>query len=921
MRLHLIISRHGLPATRVLWTTTAAATGEYGSHRAAPTSAIASSRTPNIAFANGGYTIAQLLEDVNEVVPLETEPSVFDPEFSGQWGLEDYVVEVCGSECLHFMEVEGLLRDGDEVVIRALQLADLRARRLCGRHQIASDGKHLIDGVPFGLPFKQRNTSNRPAITIPPRKKRRTVFSGWDQDAGYAFEDRNAIEEEEGDGDWLPPTDNGFGKELSILPTEHDMSMGTVIRHPVDHSADEDSDDDMDVYEPEEEELESELKALKEDFEEPASQLLDIPNQVQRLSDSSVRRPTSAGNRPGSAGTLSRGSVVGASSLSSKRSRVDDSSPRTSKAVRFNKENESPLPPQHPPTIRESLDKLLPERFEAQRAQAEVDDRSSDASFSDSDSDSDSESDSSSESSDNSSSEEEESFAGQQVDSPDSGSSDDSSSESDSSSDESSPPQKTRSSLMAPPGQGSVRTKKSNNRFKLRRRLSKLKEIGVLPAEADFAALRSWEDKNGGWHYPEESSIISTSVSKAPEIKADKKAQEQREFEKRRQKLLDDLASGGVDVEGGSEKENAPPRLSTVSEPAVSEETKVETPETEKAHRRTLDVASSRRLLFGSLGIRTPRTKEDEEETRRKLAAQASKVNHKSKTPAEKLVVQEETEESHSDPNWQQKLIIRATECILPDIQLTSPPFPFVNRWDKDADAIIREQLGWGKKRKRKQRIQVYEGYDEYDGYEEDGYDGYQEDGYDGNEDTTYYEEEQFNYDEEAGNHDQEQAETDHVHPERRVAVHENDLPMLPADPSSLPDLLECEAKPGAIIAFRQLDMSKETNWQPRMSEYRVAEVHKVEDSTIHVLLAIRDRRVKQPPSDPENDGPRMYSGFEMPGFDDDDEDDDGYRDLTFAELSDTKLLKPAPWVVDDSDSNVKETGKSNAQEGSMSVN
>ena len=49
-------------------------------------------------------------------MPLETEPSVFDAEFSGQWGLEDYVVEVAGSECLHFMEVDGLLRDGDEVV-------------------------------------------------------------------------------------------------------------------------------------------------------------------------------------------------------------------------------------------------------------------------------------------------------------------------------------------------------------------------------------------------------------------------------------------------------------------------------------------------------------------------------------------------------------------------------------------------------------------------------------------------------------------------------------------------------------------------------------------------------------------------------------------------------------------------------------
>lgn len=121
MRLHLVISRHGLPATRILWTTSAAASlGEYGTRGAAPTSAIASSRNPNVAFSNGGYTIAQLLEDVNEVVPLETEPSVFDPEFSGHWGLEDYVVEVGGSECLHFMEVEGLLREGDEVVYVAL---------------------------------------------------------------------------------------------------------------------------------------------------------------------------------------------------------------------------------------------------------------------------------------------------------------------------------------------------------------------------------------------------------------------------------------------------------------------------------------------------------------------------------------------------------------------------------------------------------------------------------------------------------------------------------------------------------------------------------------------------------------------------------------------------------------------------------
>lgn len=121
MRLHLIIQRHGLPVTRILWTTSSSArpyaSPSLNAQPAPSASAVVSTRTPNAAFSShGGYTIAQLLEDVNEVVPLETEPAVFNDETTGQWGLEDYVVEVAGSECLHFMDVEGLLRDGDEVV-------------------------------------------------------------------------------------------------------------------------------------------------------------------------------------------------------------------------------------------------------------------------------------------------------------------------------------------------------------------------------------------------------------------------------------------------------------------------------------------------------------------------------------------------------------------------------------------------------------------------------------------------------------------------------------------------------------------------------------------------------------------------------------------------------------------------------------
>lgn len=56
-------------------------------------------------------TIAQLLEQINDVIPLESD---------GVWGLEDYAVELRGGganfECLHFQQVTSVLHEGDEVM-------------------------------------------------------------------------------------------------------------------------------------------------------------------------------------------------------------------------------------------------------------------------------------------------------------------------------------------------------------------------------------------------------------------------------------------------------------------------------------------------------------------------------------------------------------------------------------------------------------------------------------------------------------------------------------------------------------------------------------------------------------------------------------------------------------------------------------
>ncbi|GFG06591.1 hypothetical protein IFM5058_02997 [Aspergillus udagawae] len=885
MRLHLIIQRHGLPVTRILWTTSPPSM--YGqatpssSVIPAASSAISSTRAPNALYSNGGYTIAQLLEDVNEVVPLETEPAIFDSESSGQWGLEDYAVEVGGSECLHFMEVDGLLRDGDEVVIRALQIADLRARRLSGRHQISGDGKHLIDGVPFGRPFLKRQTSSRPAIAIPPRKKRRTILATWDVDAGYGDDEAQ----------WTIPGRVSSMKELSRLKAHDDDTIhdeytdyhhdddyedyhesqeesgdGTVIRHPLSEGeVDEASESDTGDSDFETEDLAEELEALEKDRETVSLPLVEVPE----------KKPTGPGGYP----LRTRASILRTTSgrhpdhqAAIKSPSEANSSRRDSRAVRFKGTQRQPSPC---PSQSEG-DSHLSKAEQTSEDSPSIYKSFSSSSSSDTDDSTSDEEDSASPSETTTSASEVSSSESEveDVESED----DDSSSVSDESTTSESEDEPLSSPAwnrqlqpkMNPPGHGSLRTKKSNQRNKLRRRLSKLKELGALPAEADFAALREWEAKNGVWYEPPEHK---------PNEKRRTNEEEQEEFEAKRQKLLHALATGGVDVDAITEKENELPQAKTTHEPA-EEDAEYDGAVVESANkRRTLDVASSRRLLFGSLGVRAPRSKEDEDATRKKLAG---KVNNFRAQISEQQAPAEESD-SEAETNWEDKLVLKATECVFDDIELSTPPFPFEQRWDAEAHQIIKKRKGWGRKRKRRQQLQVYEA-DEYEDYAEDNNGHYTE------------EDIQLNYDDPEQQLSTEL--TNGVEPADEEASEniQDDLPPLPADLSSVRDLTEGDLKQGSVIAFKQLVVSKETNWQPTVSDYLVARIDDVfEDNVLKLQLAKRDRRqVEQPDEDDEDDGTRGYDKFEMPGMDDDQAEDDGFREISFADLFDAKLVRAA---------------------------
>ncbi|KAF2730716.1 hypothetical protein EJ04DRAFT_579659 [Polyplosphaeria fusca] len=151
MRLRLSVQRHGLPAVNLVWP-------------------VPDTNSPQ------AYTIARLLEDVNKIFPLEAE----------QWGLEDYTVELDGFECLHFTPVFQALKENDQLTIRPLLTAEVRARTLSGRYQINEGGQHLVDGVPFGRPYLR--APNRPAVAIPSRKRRRL-----DDDTGKEHSEQTTV--------------------------------------------------------------------------------------------------------------------------------------------------------------------------------------------------------------------------------------------------------------------------------------------------------------------------------------------------------------------------------------------------------------------------------------------------------------------------------------------------------------------------------------------------------------------------------------------------------------------------------------------------------------------------------------------------------------------------------------------------------
>ena len=355
------------------------------------------------------------------------------------------------------------------------------------------------------------------------------------------------------------------------------------------------------------------------------------------------------------------------------------------------------------------------------------------------------------------------------------------------------------------------------------------------------------------------------------------------------------------------------PTATTLSaSPKATVDSALSTQSSSSSSRRRLDLDAGRRLLFGALGIKNPKTKQDEERVRNDLMKDVRPL----KTAEIPEVLSNANEEpSNEDPEaWREKITYRAVECCYDGIELSEPPFPFVQRWDPQQQGSWSNKGDRGGKRKKNQRDQAQyynddpraakkqkrrKGKHSYAEEQQEYLDAAYEPSFQDVTMKLQYEEQtqapRLQSDDFEGEINQ-QLMNELKSPSAEASQGPADLAFLPEDPTSLPDLKDGDAKVGMTIAFKQLILSAETKWQPQISDYRTAIVIAIPKSgELHLTLAMRDRTQPEKKYD-EDTGERVYDKFDMPEDDDDMEpEDDGMLHLSFSELVGPKIVQDPP--------------------------
>ena len=363
---------------------------------------------------------------------------------------------------------------------------------------------------------------------------------------------------------------------------------------------------------------------------------------------------------------------------------------------------------------------------------------------------------------------------------------------------------------------------------------------------------------------------------------------------------------------------SADEQLPSVTLTAASS-TPASAPGSSQKRRAKLDLAGSKRLLFGSLGLKPPKNKDEESALREKLMKDVRPEKPVKEGVAEIEVAENAGVQAENDDsdNWKDKIQLAAVECCHDGIQLSTPPFPFVQRWDPQQQGTYLKKKG----RKSKKRKRMDQNYYQED-YKESPNPGSpskvaRQESYDANSEQPQFDAAAFEHDQAQQNqglsHDQsiqdsaaaneqllretsESAAYAIAETEQVSEVEEPpDLPDLPEDLAECHQLKKEHCSAGAIIAFKKFLMSAETNWQPGISGYLTAAVRELhEDGTLLMTLARRDQPRDEARYDKET-GERLYDKFEMPGYEEEvNTSDKSKLEMPLDELISPRLLRAA---------------------------
>lgn len=414
--------------------------------------------------------------------------------------------------------------------------------------------------------------------------------------------------------------------------------------------------------------------------------------------------------------------------------------------------------------------------------------------------------------------------------------------------------------ILSPPGEGKRTTQSRNARRAKTNRLKHLKETGKLHEDADLKDLERYEEETRAqqqsvtFKQPQTFAQSTGKRKRLAEIESAEVSLEEEELAKRKQEMMARLGQDSDITAVTEQPVSSKIDKSTSSPSGQKEEAPQTTPEqTPERKRLRPDVSAIGRML-----------------------ARQTK-NLVKKVPTAKEPTPEP--EGSTDPEfWKSRINLSAFECWEEEYELTAPPFPFQQHWDP-VSKIMRDAAKKKKGKKGgKKPAPVEEPEEEEEEEEEKIYLNYDDIPDEENPDAMIH----------AAIEDQLQQDI------ATAPQEQSDLPLLPADLTTLPDLTSADIKAGAVIVCRFFGVNPITV-TPEISNYKTAIVDREGDSgtgagTIRLRIAERDLPKKEKKFDGK--GNRVYDAKD--GFFMDDGEEEGLWSGMFGELLEGKLLKAA---------------------------